>query len=35
VRETSDEDVKRIESAAKDYLRISKSHHEGKYTKIY
>ena len=35
VRETIDEDIKRIESAAQDYLRISKSHHDGKYKKIY
>ena len=34
VRDTSDEDIKRIESAAQDYLCLSKSHHEGKYTKI-
>ena len=35
VRETNDEDIKRIESAAQDYLRLSKSHHEGKYKKIH
>jgi len=35
VREANDEDVKRIESAAQDYLRLSKSHHEGKYKKIH
>jgi len=35
VRETNDGDIKRIESSAQDYLRLSKSHHEGKYKKIY
>jgi len=35
VREANDEDVKRIESAAQDYLRLSESHHEGKYKKIH
>ena len=34
VRKTNDEDIKRIESVAQDYLRLAKSHHEGKYTKI-
>jgi len=29
VRETNDEDIKKIENAARDYLRLSKSHHEG------
>jgi len=35
VRETNDEDIKRIKNAAQDYLRLSKSHHEGKYKKIH
>ena len=35
VRETTDEDIKRIENSAQDYLRLSKSHNEGKYNKIY
>jgi carbonic anhydrase/acetyltransferase-like protein (isoleucine patch superfamily) len=35
VRETNDEDIKRIKSAAQDYLRLSKSHHEGTYKKIH
>jgi len=35
VREINDEDIARIESAAQDYLRLSKSHHEGKYKKTY
>jgi len=35
VRETNDEDVKRIKNAAQDYLRLSKSHHEGQYKKIH
>jgi len=35
VRETNDEDIKRIESAAQDYLRLSESHHEGQYKKIH
>ncbi len=35
VRETNDEDIERIESSAQDYLRLSKSHHEGKYKKIH
>lgn len=35
VREANDEDVKRIKNAAQDYLRLSKSHHEGKYKKIH
>jgi carbonic anhydrase/acetyltransferase-like protein (isoleucine patch superfamily) len=34
VREINDADIKRIESAAQDYLHLSKSHHEGKYKKI-
>ena len=35
VRETNDEDIARIESAAQDYLRLSQLHHEGKYRKIH
>ena len=35
VRETNDEDIKRIESAVQDYLRLSESHHEGKYKKLH
>jgi carbonic anhydrase/acetyltransferase-like protein (isoleucine patch superfamily) len=34
VREATNEDVKRIKDAAQDYLRLSKSHHEGIYKKI-
>jgi len=29
VREANDEDAERIKNAAQDYLRLSKSHHEG------
>jgi carbonic anhydrase/acetyltransferase-like protein (isoleucine patch superfamily) len=35
VREATDGDIKRIESAAQDYLRLSKAHYEGKYKKIH
>ncbi|MFO8164197.1 MAG: gamma carbonic anhydrase family protein [Thermodesulfobacteriota bacterium] len=35
VREATNEDVKRIKDAAQDYLRLSKSHHEGIYKKIH
>jgi len=35
VRETNDEDIKRIESAAQDYLRLSESHYEGQYKNIH
>jgi carbonic anhydrase/acetyltransferase-like protein (isoleucine patch superfamily) len=35
VREINDADIKRIKSAAQDYLHLSKSHYEGKYKKIH
>ena len=35
VRETNDEDVKRIKNAAQDYLRLSKSHCEGEHKKVH
>jgi len=31
VREINDDDIKRIISSTKDYLRLSKSHYEGRY----
>ena len=34
-REANDEDIKKIENAARDYLRLLKSHHEGQYKKIH
>ncbi|UCF56678.1 MAG: gamma carbonic anhydrase family protein [Deltaproteobacteria bacterium] len=35
VRKIGDEDIKRIEKAAQDYLRLSKSHYEGQHKKIH
>jgi len=35
VRETNDEDIKKIENAARDFLRLSKSHCEGEHKKIH
>ena len=35
VRQINDLDIKRIKNAAQDYLHLSKSHHDGKYKKIY
>ena len=35
VREINDADIKRIESAAQDYMHLSKSHYESKYKKIH
>ena len=34
VREINDDDVKRIISSSKDYLRLSRSHYKGRYKKI-
>jgi carbonic anhydrase/acetyltransferase-like protein (isoleucine patch superfamily) len=35
VRETNDEDAKRIKNAAQDFLRLSKSHCEGEHKKVH
>ena len=35
VRQINDEDIERIKSATQDYLRLSKSHHEGTYKKTH
>ena len=35
VRETNDEDIKKIENAARDFLRLSKAHCEGEHKKIH
>jgi carbonic anhydrase/acetyltransferase-like protein (isoleucine patch superfamily) len=35
VRKIGDENIKRIEKAAQDYLRLSKSHYEGQHKKIH
>ena len=34
VREINDDDIKRIISSSKDYLRLSRSHYKGRYKKI-
>lgn len=35
VREIKDEDIKRIEQGAQDYLRLAKAHYEGDHKKIH
>ena len=35
IREINDEEIKRIEDAARDYLRLSRSHYEGQHKKIH